>query len=270
MEGLVHKTRIGLRLGLAVIALLTLATTALAATTTVVVRPSSLNGWIVDTTVLGNPPVPTSFNGPSDSAGGDGSFRFGPIGAPNQAKLEMQPPEVLVPTADFDSFKYEYDVITSVAGNSANHFYANVYIDSAANGINTFTNGFYDCRMSFVAALDVAPWNSFSFNDTTSPTATGGALCTANIGSSASGSLIRFFRLSGGDTSANDNGLEGAYDLVALTIAGNTTVYDFEPDIPQPATKDDCKNGGWASLAKPGNVPFKNQGDCIQYVNTGK
>ena len=35
-----------------------------------------------------------------------------------------------------------------------------------------------------------------------------------------------------------------------------------------PTTKDQCKNGGWQRF----NVPrkFKNQGDCIQYVNTGK
>ena len=31
-----------------------------------------------------------------------------------------------------------------------------------------------------------------------------------------------------------------------------------------------CKNGGWQSVARAGGSPFKNQGDCIQYVNTGK
>ena len=33
-----------------------------------------------------------------------------------------------------------------------------------------------------------------------------------------------------------------------------------------PTSKDQCKNGGWMNW-KP---RFKNQGDCIQYVNTGK
>ncbi len=35
-----------------------------------------------------------------------------------------------------------------------------------------------------------------------------------------------------------------------------------------PANKDQCQNGGWRTF----NVPraFKNQGDCIQFVNTGK
>jgi hypothetical protein len=31
-----------------------------------------------------------------------------------------------------------------------------------------------------------------------------------------------------------------------------------------------CKNDGWKELTRGDNTPFKNQGDCIQYVNTGK
>jgi len=31
-----------------------------------------------------------------------------------------------------------------------------------------------------------------------------------------------------------------------------------------------CKNNGWQSLSRAGGSPFKNQGDCIQYVNTNK
>jgi hypothetical protein len=32
----------------------------------------------------------------------------------------------------------------------------------------------------------------------------------------------------------------------------------------QPETKDDCKNGGWMQFG------FKNQGQCIRFVNTGQ
>lgn len=35
-----------------------------------------------------------------------------------------------------------------------------------------------------------------------------------------------------------------------------------------PATMAQCKNGGWKDFTFP--QPFKNQGDCIQFVNTGK
>jgi hypothetical protein len=34
-----------------------------------------------------------------------------------------------------------------------------------------------------------------------------------------------------------------------------------------PMSKDECKNGGWATFTDPS---FKNQGDCISYVNNGK
>lgn len=37
-----------------------------------------------------------------------------------------------------------------------------------------------------------------------------------------------------------------------------------------PSRKDDCKNGGWRFLTDAAGNPFKNQGDCIQFVNAGK
>jgi hypothetical protein len=38
----------------------------------------------------------------------------------------------------------------------------------------------------------------------------------------------------------------------------------------RPATTDSCKNGAWRNLVRSDFTSFKNQGDCIQYVNTGK
>jgi probable HAF family extracellular repeat protein len=42
------------------------------------------------------------------------------------------------------------------------------------------------------------------------------------------------------------------------------------PVIRVPRTKDECKKGGWADLARAIGTAFKNQGDCVSYVNTGK
>jgi hypothetical protein len=36
------------------------------------------------------------------------------------------------------------------------------------------------------------------------------------------------------------------------------------------AKRDECKNGGWKEMTRADDSSFKNQGDCIQYVNTGK
>lgn len=37
-----------------------------------------------------------------------------------------------------------------------------------------------------------------------------------------------------------------------------------------PLSKDLCKKDGWKEYFRPDGSSFKNQGDCIQYVNTGK
>lgn len=47
---------------------------------------------------------------------------------------------------------------------------------------------------------------------------------------------------------------------------------DLQPSPPvvapnQPTAKSDCKDGGWQNYPSAG---FRNQGDCIQFVNTGK
>ena len=38
---------------------------------------------------------------------------------------------------------------------------------------------------------------------------------------------------------------------------------------PVPTTAADCMNDRWRSLARGDGSSFKNQGDCIQFVNTG-
>jgi hypothetical protein len=42
------------------------------------------------------------------------------------------------------------------------------------------------------------------------------------------------------------------------------------PWRPIPATAGECKNGRWTAVSRTDGSTFKNQGDCIQYVNTGK
>lgn len=43
-----------------------------------------------------------------------------------------------------------------------------------------------------------------------------------------------------------------------------------EPTPPVPTEIDQCKKGGWMSYFRSDASAFKNQGDCIQYVLTGK
>jgi hypothetical protein len=60
-----------------------------------------------------------------------------------------------------------------------------------------------------------------------------------------------------------------AYNVETDLFNFNGTVYDFEP-YEVARDKDQCKNGGWTSVKRADGSSFKNQGDCIQYVNTGK
>jgi hypothetical protein len=270
------RKRFGL-FGLAAFAVIAFAPSILAATSRVVVTPTNNQGWILNTVLLGNGPVATDFNGPADSDGGNGSFHFGPIAGLNNSKLEIQPPEVNKLVSDFGGLTFEYQILADASGSdSEDQIYVNVYVDSSANGIGFFgsmvgSTGFYDCRYSYIADTNNPGWNTLSFNSSTANDALAPrhSSCSATLAGLPAGSEIRFFRLNAGDTSGNDNGLEGAFDLVAITFGGDTTLYDFEP-YNVATSKEQCKNGGWQSVKRDDGSSFKNQGDCLQYVNTGK
>jgi hypothetical protein len=59
------------------------------------------------------------------------------------------------------------------------------------------------------------------------------------------------------------------YNVETDGVTFNGTTYDFEI-ANEPTSKDQCKDGGWQSLTRADGSAFKNQGDCIQYANTGK
>jgi hypothetical protein len=54
------------------------------------------------------------------------------------------------------------------------------------------------------------------------------------------------------------------YTVAVDGVQFNDTIYNFEIGT-RPTTKDQCKNGGWATFDDPA---FKNQGDCVSYVAT--
>jgi hypothetical protein len=62
------------------------------------------------------------------------------------------------------------------------------------------------------------------------------------------------FRESG---AADPGNLGNGFLVDALSLSSSSS----------PTSKDQCKNGGWQTFTNPS---FKNQGDCIQFVNSGK
>lgn len=68
---------------------------------------------------------------------------------------------------------------------------------------------------------------------------------------------------------SGNGGIFAATDALGISADGDGVTYDFEP-YRVPTTKDECKQGGWQNVRRADGTTFKNQGDCIQYVNTGK
>lgn len=63
--------------------------------------------------------------------------------------------------------------------------------------------------------------------------------------------------------------LNANVDALRLGASGQTVTYDFEP-YRVASSADACKNGGWETLRRADGSSFRNQGQCIRYVNTGK
>ena len=64
----------------------------------------------------------------------------------------------------------------------------------------------------------------------------------------------------------------GATPFVIADDAGLWTVSNVHlgEKVSERNDKNDCKKGGWKDLARADRSSFKNQGDCIQFANTGK
>jgi len=57
-------------------------------------------------------------------------------------------------------------------------------------------------------------------------------------------------------------------NFYGTTAGGGASGYGTVFKITVATNADQCKNGGWATYTSPRT--FKNQGDCIQFVETGK
>ena len=61
-----------------------------------------------------------------------------------------------------------------------------------------------------------------------------------------------------------NTGIVSSADGLYIQVGGDTTVYDFDMPIGPPASKDDCKDGGWSRFDNP---RFRNQGACVSFVH---
>lgn len=73
-----------------------------------------------------------------------------------------------------------------------------------------------------------------------------------------------------GDVCDPDDDNDGIPDVNDLCPGTPTGTPVGASGCPLVTNKDQCKNGGWQTLTRANGTFFKNQGDCIQYANTGK
>jgi hypothetical protein len=67
-------------------------------------------------------------------------------------------------------------------------------------------------------------------------------------------------------------GIQLVVDGPNQTVVVDNTMVDttlFTYEIPVAMTRDECRNGGWRTLADNNGNGFKNQGDCVSFVSTG-
>jgi hypothetical protein len=77
------------------------------------------------------------------------------------------------------------------------------------------------------------------------------------------------------DADDDNDGVADADDKCPLVFNPNQEDFDLDrigdtcdPQTGPPQNMEQCKNGGWMRFDFPRT--FSNQGDCIQFVNTGK
>ena len=219
-------------------------------------------GWLFNRDL--NSATPYSFT-TSKALIGSGSLYVLPIGS-NPSDKFIAELFSNVAIADVDSFSYDFLIGAGSNAADANEFYLNVY---ANFGISD-DNKFYDCRYDVVATSgSTGSWTTVTFDpEQTYSVATRSSspypcpASPAGMNISSPGSTIRVFAINVGDTSASDVGLSGYLDNVVTSFTSGITTYDFEQAPPK--TKGQCSDGGWADYG------FKNQGQCVRLIETGK
>lgn len=239
---------------------------AFANSSTVIVDGNPDDGWMFNPDPANV--TPAGFTDVQASIG-DGSIHVEPIqNVANAEKFILQyEPSSPILVKDFESFSIDFKIDGDQS--KFKQFYINFYVLTP----DPNDGSWYDCRFDYIASSGSATdWTALAFASTDAANAKGdkiGGACPSSPSGMPEGSTILRLSVNLGDTSGNDTGLGGYFDNAQLTVAGSTTTFDFEP-YKVPATADDCKDGGWQNVKKADGTPFKNQGDCIQYVNTGK
>jgi hypothetical protein len=252
---------------LGALAALMVAGVALAATVTV--TPASLNGWSVvhDTCGAATTGSVSFVSGPATPPAGTGSVRF-TTGA-NGDSYETLRTATYNGTKLSDLTALDYWTYESHFGTGGQAAYVDLRVDWNGDAVQDDTITFEPIYQTSQGSVTLNTWQHWD--------ALNGLWWSDNLGGppplftlasyvashpnatilSGSGPALILATGCGGAAWTNFVG-----NADKLTI--NTTTYDFEPAIGPPTSKAQCKKGGWRHFNNPS---FKNQGQCVAYVN---
>ena len=273
-----------MRMFFAITAIGAFALTALAADTTKTVAPGNMAGWLFyqDLTDTVDPLLGTFVLGPATPPLGVGSVQISTSGLsrPNIATYQFAG----VKLTDITTLKFAtYNPSAGNGGGSQRSGYLHFNVDF--NGTDTWQR-----RLVYVPANNgtvvqntwkewdtinagTALWGWSGWSTTnpwpdgyTSPLRSWSSILTAfpNARIRATDS---FLGIRVGEP--YPDGYTENIDSFKFGTAAGTTTFNFDPFVVA-TDKEACKNNGWMNLRRADGSSFKNQGDCIQYVNTGK
>lgn len=150
------------------------------------------------------------------------------------------------------------DLATPVVYDEWTAFAIELMVDSS---INYYINGdlvFTDFSTGGSAGFKEVIMQAYNFEHSTLPTA-----------------VVVPYTAYWSNTQADSDGDGIADGLDNCPLTSNPDQADSDNDgignvCDNPTTKNQCMKGGWLGLFRADGTPFKNQGACVSYVNTGK
>ena len=250
-------------IGLSFIALLVVATGAFAAST-VVVTPTSTQGWSTADT---RPGGAVNFVGDPTSPYPSGALQL-TTDATTGAKAQYLH-AASGPLSDVAELSYWNKQVAGPIHAGASYQFI---VDLNGDGTGGFTTFVYEPYQNGVVTPGV--WQEWDVDAGQMWSSRSFAAGTCAVVAGAGGPP--FYTLAGLQATCPDAVVLGfgvnvgtfnpSYEILVDGVTFNGTTYDFEVTN-EPNDKDDCKKGGWQNLTDGDSQPFKNQGKCVSYAN---
>lgn len=191
---------------------------------------------------------------------------------PPYAGVDVSPTSSIAWT-DLDTLSLDYNVTDDDCGGGSPMVYLGVDTngDSAADGYVRIAVGpspsFTNCATGWQTTGNLIGLEDGRYDYSLF----GGSPFTGYSGAPASvqnGDVVEAFVVVDGSWNAAATNGDGEQTVLVDNLNVNAHITTFDPNTP--ANKESCKQGGWMTLQRADFSTFKNQGDCIQFANTGK